>query len=80
MLFGILLGLLAGAGIASLLNTEKAEAPANESQPQGASTDAGGVVDKLKHHVDEAKAAGKQASEEKQTELRRRYEDLMKGN
>ena len=65
MRFGIFLGFLIGAAIASLISApESAEAPGKAGAESG-----GGVVDKLKRHAEEARAAARQASEEKQAEM-----------
>jgi hypothetical protein len=66
MRFGIFLGFLIGAAIASLLGSaERAELGAESG---------GGLIDKLKRQADEARAAARAASEEKQAEMLRDWE------
>jgi hypothetical protein len=63
MRFGIFLGFLIGAAIASFIGSTET-APGDADGASG-----GGLVDKLKRHAEEARAAARQASEEKQAEM-----------
>jgi hypothetical protein len=68
MRLGILLGFLIGAAIASYLASQEAE-------PESG-TPGGGLVEKFKHQAEEARAAARQASDEKQAEMLREWERL----
>jgi hypothetical protein len=69
MRFGIFLGFLIGAAVASFLTSTELGAPAEEGGSQG-----GGLIDKLKRQAEEARNAARQASEEKQAEMLRDWE------
>jgi hypothetical protein len=62
MRLGILLGFLVGAAIASLISS-------SEMGETEAGTQPGGVVDKIKRHAEDARAAAREASEQKQAEM-----------
>jgi hypothetical protein len=72
---GLFLGIIAGAAIAFVLGKEKAAAPSLESTANEAPGDASGVVDKLRGQVKEAIDAGRGAADEKEAEMRRRFEE-----
>jgi hypothetical protein len=67
MRFGILLGFLVGAGIASLISTSESAGPEADARPRG-------VIDKIKRHAEDARTAAREASEQKQEEMLRDWE------
>jgi hypothetical protein len=69
MRFGIFLGFLIGAAVASFLSSTELGAPAEDGGAQS-----GGLIDKLKHQAEEARNAAREASEEKQAEMLRDWE------
>ena len=71
---GLILGIIAGFAAAYLLGKEKLMGTPEPTNSE-AGRDAGGVVDKLKHQAEEAVSAAKQAAEEKEAEMRRRFEE-----
>ncbi|HEU0075381.1 MAG TPA: hypothetical protein VFS30_15350 [Dehalococcoidia bacterium] len=75
MRFGLLLGFLVGAAIASLLASSDVDELAAEgaTTPSGATAE-GGLVDKLKRQAEEARAAAREASEQKQAEMLRDWQ------
>ena len=70
MRLGILLGFLVGAAVASYLASQESA----ESDTPSLETGDTGLVAKLKHQAEEARAAARQASEEKQAEMLRDWE------
>ncbi len=69
MRLGVLLGFLIGAAIASLLGSK------DSSQAEGDSGTFGNVLlEKLKQQTDEARFVAREASEEKQAEIMRDWE------
>jgi hypothetical protein len=74
MRFGILLGFLLGAAIASLLASSDEDELAEGITPSEAGEAAGGVVEKLKRQAEEARAAAREASEQKQAEMLRDWQ------
>jgi hypothetical protein len=75
MRFGLLLGFLVGAAIASLLASSDVE----ELSAEGGTLDSGsmaggGLVEKLKHQAEEARSAAREASEQKQAEMLRDWQ------
>jgi hypothetical protein len=69
MRLGIFLGFLIGAAVASFLASTELGAPAEEGSPHR-----GGLVDKIKHHAEEARNAAREASREKQDEMLRDWD------
>ncbi|HLF71640.1 MAG TPA: hypothetical protein VI759_05765 [Dehalococcoidia bacterium] len=72
---GLFLGIIVGAAIAFLIGKQKTAAPSLESTPNQAPGEAAGVVDKLRGQVKEAIEAGREAADEKEAEMRRRFEE-----
>ncbi len=82
MKLGIFLGVLAGSAAAGvLLKTKRAEAPgvapapANETEKPPLKE----ALDRVRQRANEAIEAAQRASDEKESELRGRYEQLKKG-
>jgi len=65
MRLGFLIGFLIGAGIASLISSSEAPEPGEATVSHGGA----GLIDKLKRQAEEARAAAREASEEKQAEM-----------
>ena len=88
MTLGFIFGFLLGAGVASVLSRrEKREEPLatmDEFRSEAASTiedaegSGEGVVDQLKHRLDEAKTAAREEAQEKEAELTRRFEETIR--
>ena len=84
MRLGFIFGFLLGAGVASILSrrerTEEPLAPMDAAATAAIEDveDSGqGVVDQLRHRLDEAKAAAREEAQEKQAELTRRFEETI---
>ena len=88
---GIILGFLVGAGVAAWLRAaRRVEAPGIDAQaperpPEGAPTPAAlsgaqqslrAALDSVRKRANEALAAAHEAADEKETELRRRFQSL----
>jgi hypothetical protein len=70
MRFGFLIGFLMGAGIASLFSSSETAEPGDAVVAEGPA----GIVGKLKQQAADARAAARKASEEKQAEMLRDWE------
>jgi hypothetical protein len=71
MRLGILLGFLVGAAIASRLITGET---GEQTEPGGVVAEGEGFMAKLKRQANEARDAARQASEEKEAEMLREWE------
>jgi len=71
MRFGIFLGFLAGAAVASLATSSDTGEPPGEEPAPG-----GGIIARLKRHIEEARAAAREASEQKQAEMLQEWEEI----
>jgi hypothetical protein len=77
MRLGFLLGFLIGAGVASLISSSESSAPGEDTV---AAAEPRSLVGKLKRHADEARAEARKASEEKQAEMLRDWEQSRRGS
>ena len=73
MRLGVLLGFLIGAAIASLLAS-------SETKESGADGHRGSPLAKLKQRTEEARAAGREAADEKQAEVLQEWERSLHGD
>ncbi len=93
MKLGIVVGAIVGGAVAALIKAKRAEAPGTEPTDKaagegeaperaeaalaGAQQTVKAALDSVKARVNEARAAAKEAAEEKENELRRRFQDLQ---
>ena len=80
MRLGFILGFLFGGGVASLMARvkEKEPSPAATDEPErSVRGTAGPVVERVKHQLDEAREAAREAQMEKEAEMRRMLDDMV---
>jgi F0F1-type ATP synthase membrane subunit b/b' len=88
MRLGFIFGFLLGAGVASVLSRRERREESFEAMDKLRSETASaveevedsgeGVVDQLKHRLDEAKTAAREEAQEKEAELTRRFEETIR--
>lgn len=79
MRFGILLGFLIGAAIASFIASNDDDETAAEAGVVVEGGTRGGLIEKLKRQAEEAKVAAREASEQKQAEMLRDWQQSRSG-
>jgi hypothetical protein len=80
MRFGILLGFLLGAAIASLIASNDVDEPGTDGGVAVEGSGSGGLIEKLKRQAGEAKTAARDASEQKQAEMLQDWQQSRRGD